>query len=185
VKEEMILLSSILQTSTIAPPSTELDERVMKSFQKHHARKVSRWRQIIFGSLAVPKPVFATLLISAVVASWLAFQIGKINSTIVSMTAPRVAANETPTQTPDETSVRVVEFPVIKEKIITRTVYVREPKNNRNEKNKSSAGTRQNYLPLSSSVADNGYFTDVNLKGFEPSAEINAKIIKEVKEDEK
>ena len=101
------------------------------------------------------------------------------------MTAPSAIANETPAQTPDETTIRIVEVPVIKEKIITRTVYVREPKNNKNEKNKSSADARQNNLPLSSSVTENGYFTDVNLKGFEPSAEINAKIIKEVKEDEK
>ena len=56
-KEEMILLSSILHTASPAPPSNELDAQVMKSFQKHHAASMSRWRQIIFGSFAVPRPV--------------------------------------------------------------------------------------------------------------------------------
>jgi hypothetical protein len=94
---------------------------------------------------------------------------------------------EAPIPIPEQTEVQtvVVEVPVIKEKIVMRTIYLRQPKINKNEKSKFSDVLRQSDLPLSSVVANNGYFTDVSLKGFQPSAEINAKIIKGVKEDEK
>ncbi|MBA3633390.1 MAG: zf-HC2 domain-containing protein [Acidobacteria bacterium] len=181
LKEEMILLSSFLRTSEITPPSDELDKRVMTAFRNHQP-SVS-WRRVIFGAFVIPKPAFAMLLILAATASWLAFQIGKINSTTISMTSPSVVISEIPVPTPTQTI--VVEVPVIKEKIVTRTVFVREQKNNKNEKAKLPAASKQNSLPSSSSVADNGYFTDVSLKGFQPTAEMNAKIIKEEKKDEK
>lgn len=187
LKEQMRSVSNFMQMSRIIPPSAELDKRIMKSFQNHHASN-SSWRRIIFGAFVVPKPIFAALLILATAGFWLAFQIGKINSTTVSITSPSIISNEIPIQTPAETRVQtvVVEVPVIKEKIVTRTIYVRDSKNIKNEKGKSSADSRQNNLPLySSSVTDNGYFTDVSLKGFQPSAEISAKIIKGVKENEK
>ena len=187
LKEQMRSISNLMQMSRIIPASAELDKRIIKSFQNHHASKPS-WRRVVFGGFVVPKPIFAALLILAAAGFWLAFQIGKINSTTVSMTSPSITSNEILVQTPAETRVQtvVVKVPVIKEKIVTRTIYVRDSKNNKNEKGKSSADSRQNNLPLySSSVTDNGYFTGVSLKGFQPSAEINAKIIKEVKEDEK
>ncbi len=184
LKEEMILLSSFLQTSQIAAPSSELDSRVKSTFRKHYQPTASAsWRQILFGAFVIHKPVFAMLLILAMAASWLAFQIGKISSTTISMTSPSIVTNEIPVNTPAQTV--VIEVPVIKEKVVTRTVYVREQKNNKTEKVKSPTASKQNFLPSSSSVADNGYFTDVRLKGFEPPAEINAKIIKEEKKDEK
>ena len=186
LREQTWSLSSLLQMGSIVLPSDELDKRVMRSFQKRHIPNWS-WRRMIFGAFVIPKPAFAALLIMALAGLWLAFQIGKISSMTVSMTAPSVIPNEIPVQIPAETKVQtvVVEVPVVKEKIVMRTVYIRESKNYKNEKNKF-AGSKENNSPLySSTVADNGYFTDVSLKGFLPSAEINAKIIKEVKEDEK
>ena len=188
LREGMILLSSFLQTSEIAPPSTELDERVLNSFRNHQKTGVSSsWRQIFLGSLAIPKPAFAALLILAMAAAWLAFQIGKINSANVSVPSPFVVTNEIPVQVPAESPAQTVfvEIPVIKEKIVTRTIYIREQKPNKTEKVKPAADSELNFLPSSSSVADNGFFTDVSLKGFTPTQQINAKIIKEEKKDEK
>ena len=185
LREQTVSLSGLLQASRAALPSADFDKRMMKSFKNHHASSWS-WRRMIFGAMVIPKPAFATLLILMVAGLWLAFQIGKISSTIISMTSPSVNANEI--LVPAETTIQtvLVEVPVIKEKTVTRTIYVREQRNNKNEKNiksKFSADSRRNNLPFySSTVADIGYFTDVSLKGFEPSAEINAKIIKEVKE---
>ncbi|MDQ3713355.1 MAG: zf-HC2 domain-containing protein [Acidobacteriota bacterium] len=190
LREQTASLSCLLQVSRAALPAADFDKRMMKSFRRHHAAaSQSWWRRVVFGSLVVPKPAFATLLILVLAGLWLAFQIGKISSSTVSMTAPFINTNEI--FIPAETTIQtvMVEVPVIKEKTVTRMIYVREQRNNKNEKNeknKSSADSQQNNLPLySSTVADNGYFTDVSLKGFQPSAEINAKIIKEVKEDEK
>ena len=185
-REQMLSLSSLLQVNRISPPSMELDKRLMNSFRNHHESSKSRWHRLIFGAFVIPKPALAGLLILALAGFWLAFQIGKINSSAVSINPPPVFEN--PMQSPSETKVQtvVVEVPVIREKIITRTVFVREQKINKSEKIKPSTDVKQNNLPLfSSTVAQNGYFTDVSLEGFEPSAEISAKIIKEVKEDEK
>jgi anti-sigma factor RsiW len=192
MRERMSSLSSLLQVSRIESPSVEIDKRVMKSFQKHHSSIPFRWRRAFIGGFIVPKPAFAVLLILALAGFWLAFEIGKISSTTVLTATPSVTTNsiQTPaaaaavTETKIETV--VVEVPVVKEKVVLRTVYVREPKNNKNEKNNPSADAKQSNLPLySSTVAENGYFTDVSLKGFQPSAEISARIIKEVREDEK
>lgn len=104
------------------------------------------------------------------------------------MTAPKITSTENQIRTPAEivTKTVVVEVPVVKEKIVTRTVYVREPvRNIQRAKAKTPSSPKPGILPSYSSVAENGYFTDVNLRGFQPSAEMNTKIIKEVKKDEK
>ncbi|HEX9927314.1 MAG TPA: zf-HC2 domain-containing protein [Pyrinomonadaceae bacterium] len=185
-KEQSASLSTLLQTSRIPLPSAALDARIMKSFRQQHAT-VPIWRRLILGTFVVPKPAFAALLILAMAGFWTAFQVGKIYSTSILISEQLGETTKAPIQTPEQPEVQtvVVEVPVIKEKIVTRTIYVRQPKINKNEKSKSLDVLRQNDLPLSSVVANNGYFTDVSLKGFQPSAEINAKIIKGVKEDEK
>ncbi|HSK73158.1 MAG TPA: zf-HC2 domain-containing protein [Pyrinomonadaceae bacterium] len=185
VKQEMSSLSSLLRTSRIPSPS-ELDRRVIESFRSRQKPAVAWWRGLIFGGFVMPKPVFAMLLILAVAGAWLAFQIGKLNSTTISIISPSVASNEIPVPTSSEPKIQtvVVEVPVIKEKIITRTIYVREPKINKTEKVKAPADSKLDILPSVNSVAENGYFTAVNLKGFEPAAEMSAKIIKEEKKDE-
>lgn len=185
LKQEMISLSSLLRTSQIPSPSSQLDWRMIESFRSRQKTAVAWWRGLIFGGFVMPKPAFAMLLILAVAGAWLAFQLGKLNSTTISITSPSVAGNEIPVQTTSEPAIQVIkiEVPVIKEKIITRTIYVREPKINKTEKIKAPADSKFNILPSVNSVAENGYFTAVNLKGFEP-AEMSAKIIKEEKKDE-
>jgi len=187
LREQAASLSKLLQTAAVAAPPAELERRLIKSFQQHHAPVKPAWQRVFFGGLIVPKPIFATLLIVAAAALWLAFQIGKISSSTVSINAPEIVVNQVP---PPETKIQTVtiEVPVIREKIVTRTIYVSKRKNNQTgtENNKSPGISRQNNLPLySSTVAENNYLTDVSLKGFEPSAEIGWKIIKGVKEDEK
>ncbi|HEX8268084.1 MAG TPA: zf-HC2 domain-containing protein [Pyrinomonadaceae bacterium] len=186
LKEEAASLSTLLQMSRIPLPSASLDARIMKSFREQHAT-VPIWRRFILGTFAVPKPAFAALLILAMAGFWTAFQVGKIYSTSISISEQLGEMTKAPIPMPEQTEIQtvVVEVPVIKEKTVTRTIYVRQPKINKNEKSKSLDVLRQSDLPLSSAVANNGYFTDVSLKGFQPSAEINAKIIKGVKEDEK
>ncbi len=185
--EKASSVSNLLRTSEIAhAPSAELDWRVMQSFRNHRVSKTSGWRRIVFGAFVVPKPVFAMLFLMALAGLWAAFEIGKIAAATVSMTTPFVD-NSVPA--PPETIIQTVfvEVPVIKEKTVARTVFVREQTSGKPEKIKSSAaGSRKSGLPsYSSTVAENRYFTDVSLKGFQPSAEISAKIIKEVKENEK
>lgn len=183
-KERMLSLSSLLQVNRVDAPSAELDMRMIKSFRNYHSVKQSTWQRVVFGAFVIPKPTFAIGLILATAGFWLAFQIGKINSTTLSMTSPVVISNEIPlqTQAKPETLTVFVEVPVIKEKIVTRTVFIREQKG---KIEKRSNISRANILASSSSVAENGYFTDLNLKGFQPPADIGMRIIKEEKKDEK
>lgn len=188
LREQRMSLAGLLQQVSLAAlPPAALDRRVMRSFQNHHAPKRAWWRQMLFGSLAVPKPAFALLLILASAGFWAAFRLGKMSSPATpAEKLPSIAVNESPTLPPAEKTVQTVriEVPVVKEKIVTRTVYVREQKDVKNEKDIIPVNPKQNKLPLyNSSVADNGYFTDVSLKGFQPSAEMGAKIIKEVKKE--
>jgi hypothetical protein len=191
LREDTILLSSILHTNEIATPSEELDERVMNTFRLRKtattAVPIPFWRKIFFGSVAIPKPLFAAILLIATAISWTAFQVGKSDSTIVEVASPVVFKNEVPVQIPSGPTIKtvVVEVPAVKEKIVTKTVYVRVPKSENPTKDESSADAKPNFLLTSSSVADNGYITDVSLKGFELPTEISAKIIKEEKKDEK
>ena len=183
-RERAASLSKLLRTAETAAPPAELDRRIIKSFQHHHAKK-STWRRFFFGGLLVPKPIFAALLIAAATALWLAFQIGKISSSSVSMSAPEIVVNQI---SPPESKIQTVtiEVPIVREKIVTRAVYVRGRKTLQTEKAKSLNILQRDISPFySSTVAENNYLTDVNLKGFEPSSEIGAKIIKGVKEDEK
>ena len=193
LKERMSAFSSLLQVSDFPLPSVRLDERVMESFKTHNASVTFRHR-LFFDRFILPKPIFAAVLLLMLGSSWLAFQVGKISSTEILMTTPSIVSNEIPAQNAEPKIQTVtVEVPVIKEKTVTRIVYVRETKNTINEKNeknttnekgKSGVFVRNDTPQFSSTVTDRGFFTDVSLKGFEPSAEINAKIIKEVKENE-
>lgn len=184
LRERAANLSKLLLSSASAAAPAALDRRVMQSFERHRAKK-SSWRRALVGGLMIPKPIFAALLIATTAALWLAFQVGKISSSKVSMSAPEIVVNGLP---PPETKIQTVtvEVPVVREKIVTRTVYVRERKSIQTKKSESVDVLRRSDSPLySSTVAENNYLTDVSLKGFEPAAEIGAKIIKGVKEDEK
>lgn len=184
LKERTAAFSCLLQSAVILEPSARLDERVFKSFKNHHVSQTF-WQRTIFGIFAIPKPIFAAFLFITLVASWAAFQIGKLSSTDVSMTSPQLESNINPASI-TETKIQTVtvEVPVIREKTVTRVVYIRENKNPKKEKEKFIIPAQNNSPLFSSTVADNGFYTDVSLKGFEPSAEISAKIIKEVKPKE-
>lgn len=186
LRERTASLSKLLRAAEAAAAPAALDRWVMRSFEEQHRAKKSSRRRAFFDGLRVPKPIFAAFLMAAAAAAlWLAFQIGKISASSVSMTAPEIVVNQIAPPEPKTRTV-AVEVPIIREKIVTRTVYVRARKSVETEKSTSLDRLRRNDSPLySSTVAENNYLTDVNLQGFEPSAEIGAKIIKGVKENEK
>ena len=187
IKEERVLLSAVLRASEIVPPSSLLDDRVLNAFREHHEKKHLRlWYGAIFGTFSIPKPVFAAILVLAVAAPWLAFQIGKINTSTILVPQPVFAVDRAdPFLGPprSETKTVIVEVPVIKEKVVTRTIYVQGSSKKRRVD--SETGSSSNLLPSYNSVARRGYYTDLDLKGFQPPAKIGVQIIKEVKPNEK
>jgi len=176
-------LSNLLTVGHIDPPSVSLDERVTRSFREHYSRKQAPlWRRVAFGSFAIPKLAFATVLVLAIAGLWLAFQLGRINATTISIPAYADLSSTSPAEinAPNKTRTITVEVPVIRDRIITRTVYIRSFK--RDQIRREDGGTiGSNALTTFSSIGQSGYFTDANLQGFQTPAEIGVRIIKEVK----
>jgi hypothetical protein len=82
------------------------------------------------------------------------------------------------------TITKIVEVPVVREKIITRVVYL-----DRNKQNGIQAKRINPKLPgniaLNNSIAENGYLTQINLEGFQPASEITTTVIKGEGNDKK
>lgn len=169
-----------------------LDEKIMGAFKEFHSAKEpekldsekeekSRW----FG---VPRFAFGTAVILFTLATVAAFQIGKMSASDVSVLMPQLQENKIDefaqiTPVSDEKSVptEIVEVPVIREKIVIRKVYITRGKEKAHRPNLGA----KSGLVLKNSVAENGYLTQTNLKGFQPVSEFKVRISKKEKGNEK
>lgn len=197
-------LSGLLRQDAVSPPNAALDRKVIAAFRQKHAadnRPSAWWRAILVGSVSVPKPAFAAALIVAVIAVAAAHLIGRNEATKFAGkidSSDSVAVSPAPQPEIIERT-KIVEIPI--ERVVTKTVYVERENyvaSAKNEKKRTTAerksfdrkaqnqtaSVNDSNLPLDGSIAQNGYFTPVNLKNFQP-AEMKTRIIKEVKADEK
>jgi hypothetical protein len=177
------------------PDSSLLDGRVLKAFSLHHGNKQKKnWRAVVFGQIVISKPAFATALLLFAVFTGLAFQFGKMTATDVRLNMP-VAENinllpqmsetnfstklngEFENKIPNAPIIKFIEVPVVKEKIVTRIVYVYKTIDKTDFK-ADSTKVKSNNLALNSSVNENRYSTQVDLKQFQPVAEMKTKITK-------
>jgi hypothetical protein len=182
--DEMQALRSVLRSSEEPVPSASLDERVMRAFdQSHEARPDNGarvWRSLLFGSINIPKPIFAVALILFAVAIALAARIGRLSSTQISV-APQpstIAETVAPAPLP-----QIIYVPV---KIENDALYVssgapKRPRMTRRTPSKASP-VRRREQPLESftlvSAAGTNYTTRSTLKGFEPLQTATVRVIK-------
>lgn len=182
--------------------SSQLDGRVMQAFSKHHRNKQKKRRwAVVLGQIVIPKPALAVALLTLVAFSGLAFQLGKMTATDVRLEMlimetvnlpPQISEPNLPSKFAQETEdkvfnapiIKFIEVPVIKEKIVTRVVYVTKPLRRNGLKLNSAESTADNVV-LNNSMIENGYSTQVNLKDFQPVAELKTKIIKKDENYEK
>ncbi len=133
------------------------------------------WKRIFAVRLHVPVPVAAALLLALMVSSVLALR----------PSAKEAAATAQPpvvVQAPPE----VIEVPVVREKIITRTVYVEREKP---EARRPHSNTPRNNPTLTARRAEaesvqGGFFTRANLTDFQPADEMTIRVIKRNNPDE-
>jgi hypothetical protein len=152
-------------------PSRALDEGVMAAYRARF-QKPSFWRRVFAAEIRLPVPAAAAFALLCCGLGWLA--LGKSTTAFPPRPMPAVET-------------KVIEVPVVQEKIVTRTVYVarREPtarrgasalvagsQNNQQEQPASPA------ISLGSQVAGDSAYTSVNLAGFQPVDEIKATVIK-------
>ncbi len=182
--------------------SSQLDGRVMQAFSKHHSNKQKKsWWTVVFEQIVIPKPAIALALLTFAAFTTLAFQLGKMSATDVRLEMPitetvnpppQISEPNLPSKFAQETEdntfntplIKFIEVPVVKEKIVTRIVYVAKPLKEKDiEPNSTKPESRS--VALNSSVNENRYSTQVNLKEFQPVAEIKTKIIKKDENYEK
>ena len=142
--------------------------------------------------MRVPLPVAACAAL---------FLLGSLYVLGTRATTPHVAPAAAQTVT-EPAAVRVVEVPVVQERVVTRTVYVekkergaargvstrgdaRESVAQRNEKDETDAGAPQRVEPAKGHDTHAGYFTHVDMNDFQPSNEVKFRIVSRGGTDEK
>ena len=201
--ESLLALRQILGKDISVPASGKLDGRVMEAFAQHYENKQKKkWRAVIFGQIVIPKPAFALALLLFAVFTGLAFQFGKMTATDIRLEMPIAetatqppqiseanllseSAKEFEAKTSDAPVIKFIEVPVFKEKIVTRVVYVNKLPGKENSIKAGSAKSKPDDFALNSSVNENRYSTQVNLKDFKPVAEMKTQIIKKDENYEK
>jgi hypothetical protein len=127
------------------------------------------FQRLLRAELRIPLPVAAALLVGLIISSALAFRPTRVASS-------SEAANVLPVE-----SVRVVEVPVVKEKTITRIVYVE--KKGQSSRALAPLVARAPEMPdlviaRNKPEEETGFFTRANLKGFQPADEMKIRVLK-------
>ena len=201
--ENLQAVRQLIKKDISVPVSSQFDKRVLEAFSHHHENKQKKdWRTFVFGQIVIPKPVSALALLMFAVFTGVAFQAGKMTvkdvgtETPVAETAnlssqmfktnlPSNSVKGHENKTIETQVIKYIEVPVVKEKIVTRFVYVnKQPGKEGNIKIGSTKSKSENFV-LNSSVNENRYLTQVNLKEFQPVAEMKAKITKKDENYEK
>jgi anti-sigma factor RsiW len=184
--EEMRALKAILQSSAQPVPSASLDERVMRAFNQSHGPRTEPrargWRTLLFGSINIPKPIFAAALILFAVALILAARIGSLSSTQISVAPlPPTLSN---VNAPGPSPPQIVYVPVRVEPEVRKPASTRAPKRSLMP-GRAPAGDapgQRQAQPLESftlvSAAGTNYTTNSTLKGFEPLPTATVRVIK-------
>ena len=201
--ESLQTLRQILEKDISVPASSKLDGRVMQAFARHHETKQrKKWQAVIFGQIVIPKPAFAVALLLFVLFAGLAFQFGKMTATktqsdvqvaeaanqLQRIPEPNISSNpieESKNNTSEAPVIKYIEVPIVKEKIVTRVVYINKQPRKENSIKDSSAKSNPDNFALNSSVNENKYSTQINLKEFQPVAEMKVKITKKDENYEK
>jgi hypothetical protein len=143
-------------------------------------KRDSLWKRLLMAKLPVPVPVAVIIAIMLLTSSVIALRQSKVE---VIAAAPQAlsATKATP---------EIIEVPVIREKVVTRTVYVEKSarENNRTLRQSVVAPRDEYSLTARNSAKENGqgnFFTHVNLTDFQPPDEIKIRIIKRSNTDEK
>jgi hypothetical protein len=159
-------------------------------------RRAPLWRRALTAQVRVPLPVAAcaTLVL-----------LGSLYVLGVRATTARVEPAAAQAEEAAPAAVRIVEVPVVQERVVTHTVYVEKRervaarnvstragareelarRNERNEGGTTTAETSQGAEPAQSPEAHAGYFTRVDMNDFQPANEVKLRIVSRGGTDEK
>ena len=200
-------LRTILRKSSVPAPSAALAHGLIEAFHQEHKQPttVLPWWKRAFGStVTIPVPAMAVAIIVIAIGIAAANIVGRnaaisdgSNSSSAALTPVISLASESPAII-EQT--KIVEVPVTRERIVTRVVHVERQRRTadltaRNpalfssrkdlRRNSPNSNPKDISPPMKDSVAENGYLTRIDLTGFQPTNGMNARVVREVKNDEK
>lgn len=173
-------LTALLRTWDVPPQTDGARARLLADFRAS-ARRAPLWRRALAAQVRLPLPL----------AACAALLLGSALYVLGARAA--ASARVEPAAAPKEAAVRVVEVPVVRERVVTRTVYVekkereaarvvstrtgeREETARRDDKNVRGAETSQSAEPQKQE-AHAGYFTRVDMNDFQPADEMKIRIV--------
>lgn len=187
-------LTTLLRAWDAPPPSDGARQALLADFRAT-VRPAPLWRRALAAHVRVPLPVAACAVL-ALMLSPLAFGARPWRKD-AAPSAP--AAEDAPAE-----RVRVVEVPVIQERVVTRTVYVEKKERGRergvsSQSRQSDDGARpappeaasakpsdaRDEQTPASPDASAGYFSRVNMEDFQPADEVKIRVVKRGSVDEK
>lgn len=142
-------------------------------------KRDSVWRRLFALRLPVPVPVAAVAVLALLITSVLALR----SSSKEAAPAPQSQAATVAPQP------KVIEVPVYRDRVVTRTVYVEKRAAERVDARRKSPTLPQSDATLTASnnetaSAQGGFFTRANLTDFQPSNEMKIRIVKRNNSDE-
>ena len=187
-------LTALLRTWEAPPQEAGARERLLADFRAS-ARTAPLWRRALTAQVRVPLPVAACLGVVFLLSLYALG--GRANA--------RVEPSAAEAAPPPPAPVRVVEVPVIQERVVTQTVYVEKKErggarvvstrggareelaqsDERDERDKSGAEAPQSVEPGQSPETHAGYFTRVDMNDFQPADELKPRIVRRGGVDEK
>ena len=188
-KEKLVQLEGVralLRKEAPTTPSESLDSRVMGSFRWHHAAKPgrragsSRLKELFLGSLRVPVPIMAILLIAVMAIVLVAYKTGKQNARYIVVNPPPPRSEQLPAS--DATVEKT--HPVYKTVPAPAIERIVQSSSSGYRRDRSAAGFKKEVTedPIKSSTVimsgSTSYSTVAVLKGFEPLPTATARIIK-------
>jgi hypothetical protein len=155
-----------------------MDEKIFAAYRANF-RRAPLWKRLCAAQIRLPVPVAAALALLVGALGWLSFGQSSMPG------SPPAPLIET----------KVVEVPVVHEKVVTRTVYVTRPaaapavtlaaSRAATAPPRAAAVQPAQPVSLSSQVAGDSAYTSVDLSGFQPVDEIKVTVIKGKNHDEK
>ena len=176
-------LTALLRTWEVPPPSDGARRRLLADFRAG-VGPAPLWRRALAAQVRVPLPLAACAALLLV-------------SSLYVLGSRAAATRAEPPAAPKEAAVRVVEVPVVQERVVTRTVYVekkergaprvvstraggREELAGRDEVKEAGAAHAQppqSAEPAPKPEAQAGYFTRVDMNDFQPADEVKIRIV--------
>jgi hypothetical protein len=175
-------LTALLRSWEAPPPTRRASERLLADFRAC-GLNAPLWRRAFASELRVPLPIAACAVFA------LLLSLCALGTRGLTRPAPFVSKSAEPT------AVRVVEVPVVRERVVTRTVYVEKKERGAargvsgwtdvREAVAADAAERKQPLRPPTQAAPAGYFTRVDMADFQPANEVKIRIVKRGRADEK